>query len=99
MLTLARAIADTRLSPVTLSKTVPAAGSKAARSAEERRRQCPDALVVRAVEALGRVYMHREAALVGDVRDGAGGSKRGGGGGLGVACAVRSAGLGCAQVA
>lgn len=80
MLTLARATADTRLSPVTLSKTVPAAGSKAARSAEERRRQCPDALVVRAVEALGRVYMHREAALVGDVRDGAGGSERGRGG-------------------
>lgn len=30
------------------------------------RRRCPNALLVRAVEALGRVYMHREAAMVGD---------------------------------
>ncbi|CAM9531234.1 unnamed protein product [Ectocarpus fasciculatus] len=36
------------------------------------RRRCPDALLVRALETLGRVYMHREAALVGDNVSGGG---------------------------
>ena len=40
--------------------------SKAAE--EKERRRCPDALLLRALEALGRVYMHREAAHVGDGR-------------------------------
>lgn len=33
---------------------------------ERRLRRCPDAILVRAIETLGRVFMHREAALIGD---------------------------------
>lgn len=71
-------MADRRLSPIA-AKLTPSGGSfpggiagpKAAMtndnaSVEEEYRRCPDALLVRAIEALGRIYMHREAALAGD---------------------------------
>lgn len=66
-LVLARSTTTARLASSALSAPAATATATAAkkRDAEEResRRRCPDALLVRAVEALGRVYMHREAAL------------------------------------
>lgn len=63
---MARVRVDARLS---VMATIPAGGSAAndRAAAMEDIRRCPDSLLVRAIEALGRVYMHREAALVGDV--------------------------------
>lgn len=65
-LSLARERADARLYAVDSS---PAGGvAKVSSQNEWRLRWCPDAILVRAVETLGRVFMHREAALVGDAR-------------------------------
>lgn len=52
--------------------TTAAAKKREAEERERRRRRCPDSLLVRAVEALGRVYMHREAALVDSGTNGGG---------------------------
>lgn len=86
VLALAQTKADARLSAVNQpDMNVNTNAKAAARSAEDERRRCPDALLVRAVEALGRVYMHREASLVGDVSAaGDKGAVRAGGEGRGV---------------
>ncbi|CAN0089684.1 unnamed protein product, partial [Laminaria digitata] len=62
VLALARTSANARLSSPSSSSS--SSSTKAAE--KEERRRCPDALLVRSLEALGRVYMHREAALVRD---------------------------------
>jgi len=68
VLVLARSTATARLSAAAdCSAPVPttaAAKKREDKERERRRRRCPNGLLVRAVEALGRVYMHREAALV-----------------------------------
>ncbi|CAN0076673.1 unnamed protein product, partial [Ectocarpus sp. 12 AP-2014] len=75
VLVLARCATTTRLSSSSastsssLTTTTTTTTATAKREDEEKkslRRRCPDALLVRALEALGRVYMHREAAVVGD---------------------------------
>ena len=72
---MARSATTARLSPPLTPPVITTAAAKK-REAEDkdRRRRCPDALLVRAVEALGRVYMHREAALVDDSGGNASGS-------------------------
>lgn len=91
VLTLARDMADRRFSPDiatafgsclnanasggdTVKPTI--ANTTAARLVKEEEKRCPDALLVRAIEALGRVYMHREAALL--VGEDSGAGSRGG---------------------
>ncbi|CAM9302189.1 unnamed protein product, partial [Ectocarpus sp. 4 AP-2014] len=77
-LVLARSATTTRLSSSSTSTsssltTTTTTTATAKREDEEEvslRRRCPDALLVRALEALGRVYMHREAAVVGDSSSG-----------------------------
>ncbi|CAM9742427.1 unnamed protein product, partial [Pylaiella littoralis] len=92
VLVLARSTATARLSSAATPALCITAATAKKREAEEEehRRRCPDALLVRAVEALGRVYMHREAALVVEGSGGGGGvasagavAQQGGGGGGG----------------
>ncbi|CAN0573437.1 unnamed protein product, partial [Ectocarpus sp. 12 AP-2014] len=66
VLVLARSATTTRLSSPSASTssslTTTTTTATAKREDEEKvslRRRCPDALLVRALEALGRVYMHR----------------------------------------
>ncbi|CAB1097831.1 unnamed protein product [Ectocarpus sp. CCAP 1310/34] len=77
VLVLARSATTTRLSSSSASTSsalmTTTTTATVKREDEEKvslRRRCPDALLVRALEALGRVYMHREAAVVGDSSSG-----------------------------